>query len=74
MLWHTKKDVIIYFIGFLLGPITEIFAIYFGAWEYSRPTFLIPLWLPLLWGMATLSMMKLTEYFTKEKSTYSKKF
>lgn len=64
--WHTKSDLVFYFIAFVLGPTGELVATNFGAWKYSKPTFLIPIWLPLLWGIALLCMKKLSETFIKK--------
>ena len=59
--WHTKSDLIFYFAAFVLGPIGELVATHYGAWKYSKPAFLIPIWLPFLWGIALLFMKKLSE-------------
>ena len=59
--WHTKSDLFFYFAAFLLGPIAESVAIYFGAWEYSKKFFLIPIWLPLLWGIGALIVKNMSE-------------
>jgi hypothetical protein len=65
--WHTKKDILYYFVAFILGPLGEIIAVYFRAWEYSKPFFIIPLWLPFLWGTAALFMMRLAETLIKNE-------
>ena len=59
--WHAKGDLIFYSVAFVLGPLGEIIAVYFGAWQYSKPLYLIPIWLPFLWGIAALFMKKLSE-------------
>ena len=59
--WHAKSDFVFYFVAFVLGPLGELVAIYFGAWEYSKPLYFIPIWLPFLWGIAALFMKKLSE-------------
>ena len=65
--WHSKSDLVFYFVGFALGPVGEFVAVYFGAWKYSKPLYLIPIWLPFLWGIAALFMKKLSEtLITKE--------
>jgi hypothetical protein len=64
--WHTKSDLIFYFAAFVLGPIGELVATHFGAWKYSKPTFLIPIWLPFLWGIALLFMKKFSETLIKK--------
>jgi hypothetical protein len=65
--WHSKTDLLFYSVAFLLGPLGEAVAVRSGAWSYSRPSFLIPLWLPLLWGIVGLFLKKLCESLaTKE--------
>jgi hypothetical protein len=59
--WHTKSDLIFYFIAFLFGPVGEAVAVSFRAWEYSKPLYLIPIWLPFLWGIAALFIKKLSD-------------
>jgi len=59
--WHTQGDLLFYFAAFVLGPCGEIVAVYFGAWTYAKPLYLIPVWLPFLWGIAALFMKKLAE-------------
>ena len=59
--WHEKSDVIFYFVSFSLGSIGEAFAIYLGAWQYSKPFYLIPVWLPFLWGISGLLVKKISE-------------
>jgi hypothetical protein len=56
--WHTVQDVIFFLVPFFLGPIGEAIAIYNGAWKYTKPVALIPMWLPLAWGCAALYMKK----------------
>lgn len=67
--WHTKRDLIFYFTGFFLGPTGELVAVSYGAWAYAKPLFLIPLWLPFLWGIATLFMMKLADTLTGQRNS-----
>jgi len=52
--FHHKHDVITFFLGVVTGAVSESLCIYFGAWMYTNPTYLIPLWLPVLWGLAAL--------------------
>jgi hypothetical protein len=56
--WHTKSDLFFYFAAFTLGPIAEMVNIYNGVWKYSKPDFLIPIWLPFGWGIAFLIIKK----------------
>ena len=50
MKWHTKSDLLFYFITFILGPLGESVAIYLGAWKYSRPLLLDSIMVTLLMG------------------------
>ena len=58
--WHDRSDLASYVIGFVMGSTGEAVAVYFGAWQYSKPIFLIPIWLPRLWGIAALFTKRLT--------------
>ena len=49
--WKSYITFTIFIFGALLGPVSEMFAIYFGAWSYYIPNLLsIPIWLFLVWG------------------------
>jgi uncharacterized membrane protein YoaT (DUF817 family) len=63
--WHTNGDISIYLVAFILGSIAESVAVYFGAWEYSKPSYLIPLWLPFVWGIAALLIKNISETLLK---------
>ena len=56
-----KQAITIYTIVFLVGSVSEIFLIYFGAWVYTDPHFFnVPIWLPFLWGNAGLFINRLS--------------
>jgi hypothetical protein len=59
--WHQKSDLIIFFVALVLGPAGEAIAVYFGAWKYAKSIFLIPVWLPFLWGTVVLFFKKLCD-------------
>ena len=59
--WYTRSNLVFYFVAFVLGPGAEAVAVHGGAWEYSKPFYLIPVWLPFIWGIAALVMKKLSE-------------
>jgi hypothetical protein len=63
--WHSKSDLLFYFITFVLGPVGESVAIYRGAWEYAKPVYLIPSWLPFLWGICALFLKNISETILK---------
>jgi hypothetical protein len=71
--YHTKSDVIFYFIAFVLGPLGEFIAILFGAWSYAKPFYFIPTWLPFVWGIAVLLVKKLSENILTNDRTYNSK-
>jgi hypothetical protein len=52
--FHKKSDFLIFLIGSMMGASAEFVCIYFGAWQYTNTTYLIPLWLPVAWGLASL--------------------
>jgi hypothetical protein len=56
--WNTRTDFLFYFAALILGPAGEAISVWSGAWTYSKPSFLVPLWLPLLWGIAGLFLKR----------------
>lgn len=61
-----RKNLVIFLFCAVFGAIAEIIAIYFGAWHYSNPQILgIPIWLPVLWGIASLFMNNLSKVVSK---------
>jgi hypothetical protein len=58
---HTGSDCLFYAVAFVLGSLAEFVAVYFGAWEYSKPFYFIPIWLPFAWGMGALFMKNISE-------------
>ena len=63
--WHTKSDVLFYVVAFILGSLGEFVAVSFRAWEYSKPLFIIPVWLPFAWGISALFMKNISETLLK---------
>ncbi|MBI5138884.1 MAG: hypothetical protein HZA95_03755 [Candidatus Vogelbacteria bacterium] len=64
--WHKKNDIIFFLVGAVVGSLSEIFCIYYGAWLYTNPSlFGIPMWLPLGWGFALLITKRFAEVLTK---------
>jgi len=64
-LLYEKGDEIFFIVGATAGPLGEIIAIIFGAWRYSNPDLIIPIWLPVLWGFATIFIKKAAITLTK---------
>ncbi len=67
--WYKKHDTYFFVSGAIIGPIGEIVAIHFGAWYYTNPTVLgIPVWLPIVWGLAVVLIKRAAEIFVKIES------
>ena len=63
--WHRRSDLAYFFLALSLGPLGEMFAVSRGAWTYAEPAFLVPLWLPLAWGISGLFLKKTVEALTE---------
>ncbi|MEE8526698.1 MAG: hypothetical protein V3T72_22400 [Thermoanaerobaculia bacterium] len=63
ILWryHRRGDLIYFVVPFFMGPLGELLPVRLGAWEYSKPLALIPLWLPFAWGLAGLFMRRVSD-------------
>jgi hypothetical protein len=59
--WHSTRDLLFYVVAFVLGPAGEAVAVHSGAWQYTKPAFLVPLWLPAGWGCAAVFMNNFVE-------------
>ena len=62
--WHRPSDLAYFFLALALGPLGEMAAVSRGAWTYAQPAFLVPLWLPLAWGISGLFLKKTVEALT----------
>jgi hypothetical protein len=64
--WHKTQDLYFFITGAVVGPIGEIICIHFGVWHYANPTlFGIPIWLPFVWGLATILIKRIVETFVR---------
>ncbi len=64
----SKKLLLAYFLILLGGVTTEIVAIYLGAWQYTKSSFLgIPLWLLPAWGNAGIISICIYKFLDKIK-------
>ncbi|MFA6214176.1 MAG: hypothetical protein WC717_02765 [Candidatus Micrarchaeia archaeon] len=68
---HRKHDTLFFLLAGIWGVMSEAIAVNFGgAWQYSgSPILGVPLWLPILWGIAGIFLVRLsdtvTEFFRK---------
>ena len=61
----SKKEVKIFLFGAFFGSIAEAIAVSSGAWYYKNPSFIgIPIWLILLWGIASVYIVRIYQYFS----------
>jgi len=64
-MYHERQDVLVFVVGGVIGPIGEGVAVYFGAWSYTNPSFFgIPIWLPIVWGLASLLITRIAKSIT----------
>ena len=64
--WANKEERIVYFVSFILGPILDLILIPRGVWSWGNPSlFGIPLWLPLMYGILTVTAIKLGKLTAK---------
>ena len=62
-----RQDLVSYLLAAFLGPTMEMIIIHFGAWQYTNPSLGgIPPWLPLLWGLTGLFLMKIVGWLSPE--------
>lgn len=60
---RSKQEVKVFIYCSVLGAISECIAVMFGAWTYENPNlFNIPIWLPLLWGIASTYIIRVYKF------------
>lgn len=65
-----KRELLFFTLTGLLGSTGEVIGISGGAWSYTKPQlFNIPLWLPLLWGLAGMVGVTFYEGLTTNSGT-----
>jgi len=65
-LLYVKKNLYQFALGAFFGSLAEVICIHFGAWTYTNPTlFGIPLWLPVGWGIAVVTIIRMSEHTRK---------
>lgn len=61
----SKQELKTFIFCAFFGAIAESIAIFSGAWSYSNPNlFDIPLWLIILWGIASIFIVRVYLFFT----------
>lgn len=69
MIFKKKNNWLVFLLTGILGAISEIIAVNFGAWVYAKPGLInIPIWLPLVWGMAGLCFRDIYSFVLKIKN------
>lgn len=64
--WADKKEKLLFFVGFLIGPVYDIILVPAGVWNYANPTFLnVPMWLPLAYGLGMVTVVKIWKNLTE---------
>ena len=59
---YSSRDLLVFLIAGIAGPLGEIVCLFLGIWNYSNPSFLgMPLWLPLLWGISGVMLLRISE-------------
>lgn len=67
----SKTDIVFFVTAGLAGTAAEAIAIYFGAWNYGNSQLLgVPIWLPVLWGIAALFTDRLHHEFLDVRKWY----
>lgn len=66
------KNVLLFLIILISGPLAESLPIYYGAWTYSNPVILgLPIWLPFVWGNAGLFIIRLSALVYSNRKSLS---
>jgi hypothetical protein len=66
LFWNKIQDIFRYSVAAVGGTTAEVVCIYFGVWTYSNPTYIIPIWLPLVWGLTGIISGRLVDYFLRK--------
>jgi len=61
-IWFDKVGLKIFLFCTIGGAVTEIVCIKSGIWYYMNPTWLIPLWLPFVWGYAGIAIVNFYKF------------
>jgi hypothetical protein len=58
--WHTRADLAAFLAAMVLGTIADVVSVSFGVWEYGAPLYLVPVWLPVGWGIIGLFLKRVS--------------
>ena len=73
--FHTKKDIAFYVVGLILATAGELVCVKFGVWVNVNPLFWgIPLWSPVVWGLAFLIINRLRNTIFKLESIRTERY
>ena len=63
-----REDILLFFVGAIIGSVSEIIGTNSGVWRYTNPTFLgIPCWLPLVWGLSVVLIKRIMETLNESR-------
>lgn len=61
---RSKQELKTFIFCAFFGAMAEAFAIIFGTWTYGNPSLIgIPIWLIVLWGIASIFMVRIYLFF-----------
>jgi hypothetical protein len=64
-----RYDLLFFFAGAAVCALGEVICVVSGAWTYNNPSFWqVPLWLPVAWGIVSVSLKRATEYLLRKPS------
>ena len=56
---RSRSELKLFAIAAFFGAMAEVFAVYFGVWEYANADLVyVPLWLMFLWGIAAVFIVR----------------
>ena len=63
--WHSKNDIVLFAVGAVFGTIVDLAAVPAGAWRYAETVWVVPVWLPVGWGIAALLLKRVSDTLTR---------
>jgi len=68
--WHGKRDILIFFVGAVLGTLSEYICMKLGFWHYHYPflrSIELPISLPLAWGLSSVIIGRIAKIWEKDE-------